>query len=205
MKSKASPRTVTTNKSGQVRYVKKIHGRQYYFGARGCTEQEALDDYLARKDGILAGRDPKEHEGLTLEMALNNILHENKARMEKGDISEKYYLDHHAVSKYILETLPRQLGIAMIDPKHFVLLRGGLSKLAPITQKNRLARISSIFRRAVKLKYLKEIDDADALKPPSARTIRLAKPEHEIVEPIQLRALIECLQSQSKGCLATWP
>ena len=201
MKTKASPLTVTTSKSGQVRYVKKIHGRQYYFGARGCTEQEALDDYLARKDGILAGRDPKEHEGLSLEMAINNILYENKARMEKGDISEKHYLDHHAVSKYILETLPRQLGIATIGPKHFVLLRHGISKLAPITQKNRLARISSIFRRAIKLKYLKEIDDADALKPPSARIIRLAKPEHEIVEPTQLRALIEASNRNLRAAL----
>ena len=121
--------------------------------------------------------------------------------MEKGDISEKHYLDHHAVSKYFLETLPRQLAIATIGPKHFVLLRDGLSKLAPITQKNRLARISSIFRRAIKLKYLKEIDDADALKPPSARIIRLAKPKHEIVEPTQLRALLEASNRNLKAAL----
>ena len=201
MKTKATPLTRVTDTNGQPRYKKKIGGRIYYFGCRGCTEQEALDDYLARKDGIVAGCDPKEHDGMSLEVAVNNILYENKARMEKGDISEKHYLDHVAVSKYILVTLPRTLAIAHIGPKHFALLRDGLSKLAPITQKNRLAKLSAIFRRAVKLRYMAEIHDADALKAPSQRVIRLTRPERTILDPKDLRTLIDAANPNLKAAL----
>jgi integrase len=201
MKTKATPLTRVTDTNGQPRYKKKIGGRIYYFGYRGCTEQEALDDYLARKDGIVAGCDPKEHDGMSLEVAVNNILYENKSRMERGDISEKHYLDHVAVSKYILAVLPRTLAIAHVGPRHFQLLRDGLSKLAPITQKNRLAKISAIFRRAVKLRYMVEIHDADALKAPSQREIRLTRPERTILDPKDLRTIIDASCSNLKAAL----
>ena len=48
---------------------------------------------------------------------------------------------------------------------------------------------------------MKEIDDADALKPPSARLIRLAKPEHDIVEPTRIRAIIGASSCNLKAAL----
>lgn len=50
-----------------------------------------------------------------LESSINKILYENKSRIEKADISMKYYLDHIAVSKYILATLPRMLAVGVTN------------------------------------------------------------------------------------------
>jgi len=180
MRSKVTPLTRIVGKNGQARFKKMIGGAIHYFGPRGCTEREALDDYLARKDGILAGKDPKDCKGVSLEQAVNDILREKHAKQELGKLSLKHYQDHVAVSRYILATLPRTLPVESLRPHHYALLRAGIEYLSPQTQKNRLARLSSIFKRAVKLKLMKEVDDADALKAPSAAEIRNAKNDRVI-------------------------
>jgi integrase len=144
---------------------------------------------MARRDDLYAGT-TSNTPGTTLEVAVNEVLYEKKAASETGEISLKHYRDLHDTSKYILSTLPRSLPLSSLRPNHYALLRSGLNGYAPVTIKNALGRISAIFRRLVKLKYLKEIDDADALKRPSARALRLAKPTPVIVEPAQLRALV---------------
>jgi len=191
MRTKVSPLTRITCKNGQVVYRKKINGKQYQFGSRGCSEKDAIADYMSRRDGIYAGSDPKDNDDISLEIGINRILHEKKDAVERGERSLKHYRDHADISRYILTALPRATPMMKLGPPHYAKLRAGLVGLAPMTQKNRLARIRAIFRRAVKLKYMVEIDDADELKAPPMRLIRLTRPKHEILEPNQLRALVE--------------
>ncbi len=86
-------------------------------------------------------------------------------------------------------------------PQTLRIARDGLSKLAPITQKNRLAKLSAIFRRAVKLRYMAEIHDADALKALAQRVIRLTRPERTILDPKDLRTLIDAANPNLKAAL----
>jgi integrase len=187
---KKIPLTKFKDSSGQDRYTKMIRGKRHYFGSRGCTEREAVLDYLSRKDKLEACTFAPLAGSEDLETAVNFVLNEKREAFESGEISFKHNRDLLSMGAYILATLPRTLPVKALSPEHYAKLRSGLGDVSVVTKKNRLAKMQTIFRRIVKLKFMPSVDDADALLKPSAKAMRLAKEIPLLITPEQARTLV---------------
>jgi hypothetical protein len=87
------------------RWAKKIHGKMWYFGSWADGPQAALDRYLAEKDIILAGGDPRQAkpDAYTLGKLCNDFLNLKKSEMTLGTITPAYFRD-------LLEACARLVG-----------------------------------------------------------------------------------------------
>ena len=87
------------------RWAKKIMGKMWYFGSWEDGPQAALDRYLAEKDDILAGRDPRaaKPEGYTLGKLCNDFLNAKKNDLTLGKITPAHFKDLYQACERLVD------------------------------------------------------------------------------------------------------
>ena len=73
---------------------KKIRQRLHYFGA-WANPQAALEEYLRVKDDLIAGREPSDGDGITLQELANSFLNSKKRLVECGELKQATWQDYH--------------------------------------------------------------------------------------------------------------
>ncbi len=97
-------------------WAKKILGKVWYFGPWD-DPQGALEKYLAEKDMILAGRDPRKlpgvvkgvdtQSGCTVKHLVNAFLTDKEDRMLAGRLSKKMFTQYRDACKLIVDGFGR--------------------------------------------------------------------------------------------------
>ena len=142
--------------SGKV-WAKKILGKLWYFGPWD-DPQGALEKYLAQKDTILAGRDPRKLAGVvgvdsnstcTVKLLVNSFLNAKRSRMDSGQLSMTLFQQYHEACKLIVDCFGRDSQVASLKPADLSTLLAkfpetwGLSMLG-----GNVGRIRSVFKFA---------------------------------------------------------
>jgi integrase len=104
-------------------WAKKINGRAWYFGPWKDDRhgQAALGRYLAEKDAILAGQDPRaiKVEGYSLGRLCNDFLNKKKSDMAAGKIKARHYADLFEICKRLIEVFGAGKLAESIGPSDF--------------------------------------------------------------------------------------
>src|SRR6516164_4899165 len=75
-------------------WCKKIRGQLHYFGP-WADPDGALKKYLAEKDALHAGREPRpDPEALTVKDLCRQFLAAKKALVESGELTKRSYKDY---------------------------------------------------------------------------------------------------------------
>jgi integrase len=129
------------------RWVKKIRGKLHYFG-RWDNPQAALDEYLAAKDDLLAGRPPRPNAGgFAVRDLVNAFLTAQKLRMHSGAITARSFQDYYATGERMAEALGKMRAVADLRPDDFDAFRAKLAaKWGPTALGNEIQRVRSIFK-----------------------------------------------------------
>ncbi len=109
-------------------WAKRILGKVWYFGPWD-DHQGALEKYLAQKDTILAGRDPRKlagvesgvanQSGCTVVRLVNTFLTEKENRMLAGRLSRKMFSQYREACKLIVDNFGKESLISALTPHDF--------------------------------------------------------------------------------------
>lgn len=142
--------------SGKV-WAKKILGKLWYFGPWD-DPQGALEKYLAQKDTILAGRDPRKLAGVagvdsdsacSVKLLVNSFLNAKRSRMDSGQLSKKMFQQYHEACKLIVDCFGKESQVAALKPADFSKLLASFPKTWGLSMiGGNVGRIRSVFKFA---------------------------------------------------------
>jgi integrase len=127
-------------------WAKKIRGRVYYFGPRGGTWQEALDEYEKAVHDLQRGREPMP-DLLTVQQLCDLFLYTKQRAVETGEFSERSFREYLRVGKLIASHFGHNAPVEKLSPADFGRFRSDLAKGRSVTSLANLVRISRMFFR----------------------------------------------------------
>jgi integrase len=105
------------------RWAKKIKGRTWYFGSWADGPQAALDRYLAEKDIILAGGDPRaakpDADTYTLGKLCNQFLNVKQAAVDRGTLTARRFGDLHQACARLVDFFGAGRAVESVGPDDF--------------------------------------------------------------------------------------
>ncbi len=142
--------------AGKV-WAKKILGKLWYFGPWD-DPQAALEKYLAQKDSILAGRDPRKlagvvgvdsGDGCKVRLLVNSFLNAKRVRMDSGQLSRKMFTQYHDACSIIVDQFGKESQVAALKPADFSACLAALPKTWGLEMiGGTVGRIRSVFKFA---------------------------------------------------------
>jgi len=184
-------------------WVKKIRGRNHYFGV-WADPNAALERYLQARDHLLAGVIPPNTRGCSLDELVNRFLVHQLARFEAGDISRRQYNDYVREGKTILDCLGRVVTVEQLTPESFARLRLRATRSNATTATNIIVRQRSIFKWAYTAGLIdKPVNYGGAFDLPSAKLRRkaLRKSGPKDLTAPQILKLLDAAQEAKWGQL----
>ena len=119
-------------------WCKKIRGKLHYFGPWDDPDG-ALAKYLEQKDTLHAGRTPRpDPRDLTVKDVANAFLNAKQQAVEAGELSNRTWLDYHAIMEKLVRGLGKHRLVSDLEPADFASLKNKLAK------RNGLARMSTV-------------------------------------------------------------
>jgi len=158
-------------------WAKKVKGRVYYFG-KWDQPREALNQWLAVKDELLAGRAPAlwDPENLSIADCLNLALTAKEKRVRSGEMDQRTFDDYRAAAREVLKVIHRNQPANQLKPHDFQTLRERLAEgRSVVTLRNLVRRVRVLFNWCAKNGYLGPTSQlwGDEFALPSARVLRL--------------------------------
>ncbi|MHB8956534.1 MAG: tyrosine-type recombinase/integrase [Pirellulaceae bacterium] len=136
------------------RWAKKIRGRLEYFGSRADGSQNALDNYLAWRDDLYAGRRPRKDGTGKLSVAdlCNRFLESREQRRDAGVITNRTWLDYKRSTDIIVKVLGKTAVVEHLRPADFTQIRRYLAERlkSPESLGNEVNRMRVVFGFASK-------------------------------------------------------
>lgn len=176
--------------SGQ--WAKKVHGRRRYFGV-WADPQAALDKWLAERDTLLAGGEPRSAIAtVTVADVVNGFLTERRGRVDAGEMTARTWSEYYATGVEISEAFGRARAVGDLRPADFARLRARAAKrLGPVALGNFVQRVRTIFRWGDESLDCPARFGPDFAKP-AARVVRLERARRgpRLVEPGDVRKLL---------------
>ncbi|MBC8217671.1 MAG: hypothetical protein H8E73_04345 [Planctomycetes bacterium] len=183
-KKRSSKFPLTLHPTGQ--YCKKIRGKLYYFGA---DKRRALERYLQEATDLHSGRATRLRNAdaeMTLRSLCNLYLEHQLARVNAGDLTERYYADQvKSLRKFAGHTGPSCWissirTIDLQDYRNMLIQKYG----TPAGANLNIAIMKAMFNWAKKNDILQSIPNIDAVA--KLRTIKKEKPLFDSTEIRQL-------------------
>jgi integrase len=106
-------------------WTKKVNGRSYYFGSwkNDPKGEAALEDWLARKDGILAGLDrlrvANAPEAITLGQLMKLFIENRRNAMLAGELAVPTYGDYVREIQTFVAAVGSDGQVSALTPAHF--------------------------------------------------------------------------------------
>ena len=183
------------------RWCKKVKGKFYYFGKTSADPDGklALEDWLARKDGIFAGQDSERASVLTdiplVKDVCNAFRSFKKDQLQAGELTSRSFAEYDATCRRLVKAFGRLRPVCDIVADDFRRLRAQIAKQwGPIRLSNEIQRVRSIFKYGYEIGLLKEpVRFGPGFKKPSATVLRKnrAKRGPQMFEAKELRALLD--------------
>ncbi len=108
---------LTAHPVGQ--WCKKIRGKIHYFGPWDDPDQ-ALNNYLARKDDLHAGRTPRpDSDAATVKDVVNAFLNAKKDKLDSGELSPRTWQGYKEITDLLVKYLGKGRLAADLHPDDF--------------------------------------------------------------------------------------
>ena len=134
---------LTANGNGQ--WSKKIRGRVHYFGP-WADPQGALSRYLAVKDDLHAGREPRSRGGFAVGELCNHFLTTKKRLLDNGEITNRTFQDYHRTCQKAVNFFGKNRLVRDLVPDDFNAYRRKLAEtLGPVALGNEIQRTRTLF------------------------------------------------------------
>jgi integrase len=158
-------------------WCKKIKGRVYYFGkvADDPKGVSAMERYLAEKDDLEAGREPRTKANtLTVEQLCFGFLEAKEAELKTGELSVRTWHTYVATCKIICKEFGRGRAVEDLKPADFGKLRTRLAKTrGAVSLANQITWVRSVIRYA---------SENDLIEHPVRFGTQFRKPRQEVVD-----------------------
>ena len=193
-------------------WAKKVRGRTRLFGPWD-DPQGALDKWLAQKDDLLAGREPRETgDGLTVDFLVQQFLATKEALVDNGELTRRHWEDYKVTGTKLIEVFGRNRLVTDLRPDDFEKLRKEFTKghgkrrrgHGPTTLTNDIGRARSFFNYAYKQGLVdRPIVFGDGFKKPSQRVLRCERQKKgkKMFTAKQIRAMIRKAGPQLKAMI----
>jgi integrase len=180
-------------------WAKKVRGRTIYFGkvVDDPKGEAALDKWLAQKDALLAGREPRPDASDTtvLKDLANGFIRHKKALLEAGELSQRSYDEYYATCSRLVKAFGRTRPVDDLLAPDFRQLRRQIArKWGPVRLANEIQRVRSVFKYAFDAGLLdRPIRFGPDFRKPIAKVLRLnrAKAGSRMFEREELLALLD--------------
>ena len=135
------------HRSGGGRWCKVVRGKRRYFGQ---DRDAALELWLAQKDALLAGREPRaKPDALTIRDLANAFLTNKKLLVEAGELTSRSFGDYHRTCERIVEAFGKECPIEDLGADDFDNLRASIAKKwGAVATGNELGCLRVIFKYA---------------------------------------------------------
>jgi integrase len=136
---------------GCGQWAKKVGGRTRYFGP-WRDAAAALKRWLAEKDDLLAGREPRPlgPEELTVRELCNDFLTSANARIAAGELGQRGFAEYLAACRRFVRVCGRDAAVGRLVPGDFERLKADIqAQWGPVRTGNEIQRLRSICRHAV--------------------------------------------------------
>lgn len=175
------------------RWAKKIRGKTHYFGP-WRDPQGALALYLAQKDDLHAGRRPSSGEGATVRDALNAFLAAKDGLVQGGEMTPRVFKDYRLMCGRVAAAFGLTRSVSDLRGEDFTRLRETLSRTwGPYTLAVEIQRVRTLFKFAFESGLIETPVRLSTFRPPSKTVIRrarMAKPPR-MFEAEEVRAILD--------------
>ncbi len=130
------------------RWAKKIRGKLHYFGSWQDGSKAALARYVADRDDLHAGREPRaQGDSLTVVALCNHFLTHKQGLVDSGELAPRSFDRYHANCATVVSTFGKGRPVADLRPADFQDLRRQTAKRwGPVALGNEIQMARSIFR-----------------------------------------------------------
>jgi integrase len=164
---------LTAHPTGQ--WCKKIRGKIHYFGPWDDPDG-ALNNYLASKDDLHAGRTPRpDTAAATVKEVVNAFLNFKKGKLDSGELSLRTWQGYKEITDLLVKHLGKGRLVTDLHPEDFSALRRKVAKKWGVYGLSRFVQgVRSVFKHAFDSR---QIDSPLHFGPdfarPSKKTMRL--------------------------------
>lgn len=202
-KAKAKPRFPLWLHKHTGQWVKKVHGKCYYFGT---DKDAALAEYLRVKDDLEAGRQssPKADDVLTLKELANVFLTHKKSQVEIGELTLASFNDYLSTCEKLAAALGKETAVESIRPEDLLKYRRKLAETnGPTSLGNEVTRCRVVFNFAFSNGLVdKPVRFGEFKRPKKSASRRLrASKGSKLFEPAELRQIIEAADTQLRAMI----
>lgn len=165
-------------------WAKKVRGVTRLFGP-WADPQAALDKWLAQRDDLLAGREPKPNgDGLTVDALVQQFLETKYNLVKAGELKERSFEDYKFTGAKLIEVFGRNRHVTDLRPDDFQRLRKEFIKgqgekrrgHGPNTLFNDITRARVVFNYAYNQGLIdRPMVYGDGFKKPSQRVLRVER------------------------------
>ena len=184
---------LTPHPTGQ--WCKKIRGKLHYFGKEADA---ALKKYLAVRDDLQAGREPREYnpDGCSLRDLCNRFLTEKHQRMENNELSPRTFGEYRSACERVQKVFGKERIVEDIQVTDFGRLRGQIATTrGAVALTSEIVRIRSIFKFAYENGLIdKPVRFGTAFSPPSKKVRRAARQERQLKNGLRMFENAEAFQ-----------
>lgn len=186
-------------------WAKKIRGRLVYFGPWSDPDG-ALKKYLAEKDDLHAGRQPRPDTGaVTVKDLANAFLNAKQQAVDAGELSPRTWSDYKATTDLAVSEFGKSRLVSDLRPEDFAALR---NKMAKKWGPHRLGTTIQMLRCLFRYAYESDLIDrpmryGPGFKRPSKKTMRLykAKQGPKLFSAEEVRKLLGAAGVQMKAMI----
>lgn len=166
-------------------WCKKMKGKQWYFG-RWDEPDVALNLYLAQRDEIQAGRDPRKvqmldtsAESITVADMFNRYLDWLNNRCEAGEVSRRHFTDCQRSAKVVVDHFGGRVRVGSLRAADFTRLKEGFPETwGPTKLGTEIQRMKTVFKWAAENEDISGIPNyGPAFKKPPKSVVRRQKSE----------------------------
>lgn len=159
------------------RWAKRIRGQIRYFGPWRDPDG-ALTKFLAQRDALFAGREPRDSTGAcTVRDLVNSFLTTKQHLLDSGELSPRTWQDYYATAERLVAQFGATREVCSLEPMDFEELRAALAKRwGPVALGNEINRVRVILKYAADQTLIdKPIHFGQSFKRPSRKTLRAAR------------------------------
>jgi len=185
------------------RWAKKIRNRLHYFGPWDDPEG-ALNLYLDQKDDLLAGREPRNGDGLTVRELVNRFLASKESRVKTGELKQRSWEDYDATCGRVIEVFGRNRLVTDLRPTDLERLRGEFAKThGPTALSNDIGRVRVLFNFAYKEGLIEHPMRFGTFQKPSKAVLRRERQKKgpKMFKARQIRALLKIASPQLRAMI----
>jgi len=179
-------------------WCKKVCGKIHYFGRLDADPQgkAALQDWLDRKDEILAGLPPRaDRKGILLGALCFAFMQSKEKKLASGEITARTRDEYKATCNRLCDAFTAERSVGALCPADFEKLRASIAKQwGPVRLGNEIQRVRTVFTYGQKAGLIdRPVLVGPEFTRPSRKVMRQARAAKgpKMIEAADLRKLID--------------